>query len=178
MKIQRKIQHVFLSIPIIFLIGCASSIPDWYLNPPMSDNVFYGVGDANRAQMALSKKVATARARDEVANAIEVKVSTMLKDFMQSSGIGEDASALEFNESVSKHVAQVSMKGCVVSKTHVAKDGTMYVLVEYSAGTARDEAINKAKEEIKKREALYNEFKARQGFEALEKELNSMNASQ
>ena len=96
---------------------------------------------------------------------------------MQASGIGDNASAVEFNESVSKHVAQVSMKGCVVSKTFIAKDGTIYVLVEYPIGSAREEAINKAKDELDKQEALYNEFKARQGFDALEKELNSMNAA-
>ena len=177
MSIKQTILKASAMSVMLFMVICSSSVPKWYLNPPMSEDVFYGVGDANRPQKALSKKVATARARDEVANAVEVKVSTMLKDFMQASGIGEDASALEFNESVSKHVAQVSMKGCVVSKTFIAEDGTMYVMVKYPVGSAKEEAVKKAKDELKKQEALYNEFKARQGFEALEKELNSMSAT-
>lgn len=177
MSIKQTILNILTIITILLIVSCSSTIPSWYLNPPMSSDVFYGVGDANRPQMSLSKKVATARARDEVAQAVGVKVSTMLKDFMQASGIGENASALEFNESVSKHVAQVSMKGCVISKTFVAKDGTMYVMVEYPVGSAREVAVKKAKDELKKQEALYNEFKARQGFDALEKELNSMNAA-
>ena len=177
MSTKKTMKIAFVTTAMFLLAGCSSSIPNWYLNPPSAEDVFFGVGDANRPQKALAKKVATARARDEVANAVEVKVSTMLKDFMQASGIRDNASAVEFNESVSKHVAQVSMKGCVVSKTFIAKDGTIYVLVEYPIGSAREEAINKAKDELEKQEALYNEFKARQGFDALEKELNSMNAA-
>lgn len=175
-EIMKKLNRSL--IVLMLLAGCSSSIPDWYTEPPQTNDVFYGVGDAKRPQQALSKKVATARARDEVAQAVEVKVSTMLKDFMQSSGIGENASALEFNESVSKHVAQVSMQGCIISETFIAKDGTVYVMVQYPIKQAKEETLKKAKEEIKNHEALFNEFKARQGFEALEKELNSINTTQ
>ena len=47
----------------------------------------------------------------------------------------------------------------------MGKDGTFYVLVSYSLANAIDASINEANKE----EALYNEFKARQGFDALEK---------
>ena len=53
----------------------------------------------------------------------------------------------------------------------MAKDGTFYVLVEYALQNAVDASVSEARNQ----EALYNEFKARQGFEALEKELNSLN---
>ncbi len=84
MSIKQTILKASAMSVMLFMVSCSSSVPKWYLNPPMSEDVFYGVGDANRPQKALSKKVATARARDEVANAVEVKVSTMLKDFMQA----------------------------------------------------------------------------------------------
>ena len=175
---MKKIKLTVVLLITVLLAGCSSSIPKWYLEPPMSNDIFYGVGDANRPQQAMSKKVATARARDEIAQAVEVKVSTMINDFMDASGIGNDATAHEFNKAVSKHVAQVALKGSVISKTFVAKDGSMYVMVEYPAKGASDEAVKKAKNEMKKDEALFNEFKANQGFDALERELNSMNAIQ
>jgi len=108
---------------------------------------------------------------DEIAQAVEVKVNNMLRDFIQESGVGENAQALEFTESVSKQVSSQALTGSKIIKTEVAKDGTFYVLVEYALQNAVDASVSEARNQ----EALYNEFKARQGFEALEKELNSLN---
>jgi len=102
----------FLPIIAIFIfIGCAGSktkplsnkdLPDWYLNPPKFEDKFVGVGDALRPQFNLSKQVATERARVEVARAVETTVNSALNDHMQASGMGAEASATEFTESVSK----------------------------------------------------------------------------
>lgn len=148
-----------------------SGFPDFFLNPPTSEDAFYGVGTAKKQNPSLAKKTATARARDEIAQTVQVKVNNMLKDFMQESGVGENAEALEFTESVSKQVSSQALTGSKIIKTEVAKDGTFYVLVEYALQNAVDASVSEARNQ----EALYNEFKARQGFEALEKELNSLN---
>ena len=55
----------------------------------------------------------------------------------------------------------------------MAKDVTFYVLVKYRLQYAIDASVNEAKKE----EALYNEFKARQGFDALEKELGKLDTA-
>ena len=67
---------------ILLIVGCGSTrphsksdVPKWYLNPPKDKNKFYAVGDAMRPQLSLSKKIATSRARDELA----IKI----KDFRQ-----------------------------------------------------------------------------------------------
>ena len=58
----------------------------------------------------------------------------------------------------------------MIKETFIAKDGTYFVLVEYSLDEARRAAIESARQE----EALWNEFKAEQGFEALERELEKL----
>ena len=148
-----------------------AGMPDFFVNPPTSEDKFYGVGTAKKQNPSLAKKTATARARDEISQAVQVKVNNMLKDFMQESGVGENAQALEFTESVSKQVSSQTLAVSKIIKTEVAKDGTFYVLVEYALQDAVDASVSEARNQ----EALYNEFKARQGFEALEKELNSLN---
>ena len=190
---QKQIASILLTALIVLMVsGCGSSTPpvrsgsteapakqdystsgypDFFLNPPTAEDAFYGVGTAKKQNPSLAKKTATARARDEIAQAVNVKVSTMLKDFMQESGVGENAQALEFTESVSKQVSSQALAGSKIIKTEVAKDGTFYVLVEYALQNAVDASVSEARNQ----EALYNEFKARQGFEALEKELNSLN---
>ena len=192
---QKQIASILLTALIVLMVsGCGSSnppvrsgsteapakqdystsgYPDFFLNPPTAEDAFYGVGTAKKQNPSLAKKTATARARDEIAQAVNVKVSTMLKDFMQESGVGENAQALEFTESVSKQVASQALAGSTILRTEVGKDGTFYVLVSYSLASAIDASINEAKKE----EVLYNEFKARQGFDALEKELGKLDTS-
>ena len=158
----------------LFIISCAapkSSLPDFFLNPPTSPEYLYGVGNAQKANLSLARQTATARARTEVANAVSVKVSRVINDFLQQSGVGENAQALEFTESVSKQVANISLSGAVVKEASQGDDGMIYVLVEYPLSAVRQAAL----EEAKKREAQYTELKARQSFEDLEKEIAKLN---
>ena len=140
---QKQIASILLTALIVLMVsGCGSSnppvrsgsteapakqdystsgYPDFFLNPPTAEDAFYGVGTAKKQNPSLAKKTATARARDEIAQAVNVKVSTMLKDFMQESGVGENAQALEFTESVSKQVASQALAGSTILKTEVGK---------------------------------------------------------
>jgi ribosomal protein S20 len=151
----------------LVLLGGA---PKWFMNPPKSGEVIYAVGAAKKQNPSLALNAATQRARDEIARSVNVKVQNMMKDFMQESGAGDNAQALEFTESVSKQVADVSLSGSVRAKTATGKDGTIYVLVEYSLDGARQAALA----EVKKQEALYNEFKAEQSFDDLEEAIRNM----
>ena len=171
---QKQISLILLTAFIVLMVSsCGSSAPKFFLNPPTAEDAFYGVGTAKKQSTSLAKKAATARARDEIAQTVEVKVNNMIKDFMQESGVGENAQALEFTESVSKQVSSTVLRGSKIIKTEVAKDGTFYVLVKYGLQNAIDASINEAKKE----EALFNEFKARQGFDALEKELGKLDTA-
>tara|TARA_B100000767_G_C19595757_1_gene463417 strand:+ start:71 stop:379 length:309 start_codon:yes stop_codon:yes gene_type:complete len=92
---------------------------------------------------------------------------------MQASGMGADASATEFTESVSKSLVNTTLKGCTIEKTEVFKD-RVFVMVTYDANKAREIAKENAKFEAKKEEALYNEFKARQAFDSLDQAIGKM----
>ena len=173
-----------LCLFICFFVGCAGSnpkpltnkdLPSWYLNPPKFEDRFVGVGDALRPQFSLSKQVATERARVEVARAVETSITSALNDHMQASGMGADASATEFTESVSKSLVNTTLKGCTIEKTEVFKD-RVFVMVTYDANKAREIAKENAKFEAKKEEALYNEFKARQAFDSLDQAIGKMNS--
>lgn len=147
-----------------------SDAPEWFLKMPASADILYGVGNAKKQNPALARKTATARARDEVSQAVEVKVSNLMKDFMEESGIGDNAQALELSKSVSKQVAAVTLQGSTVRESHIGKDGTMYILVEYSLSAARHAAL----EEAKNREAEFNKLEAQKGFDELEEALRNM----
>ena len=156
----------------------AQCIPEWEVNPPSAEDGLYGSGLAKMQMASLSKKTADQRARDEVVMAIRVKVQTMMKDFMQQSGIGEQAQSLQFSESVSKAIASHVLYGCKIVKRKVCPDGTWHSLALWPIGDSdslKKEINNQTKKLVKNEQALYNEFKAKKGFEELQKELDKLN---
>lgn len=156
----------------------AMCIPDWEKNPPSAEDGLYGSGLAKMQMQSLSKKTADQRARDEVVMAIRVKVQTMMKDFMQQSGVGEGAQALQFSESVSKAVSSHVLYGCKIVKREVCPDGTWHSLALWPIGNAealKKEINDQTKKLVKNEQALYNEFKANNAFEGLQKELDKLN---
>jgi hypothetical protein len=155
----------------------AQCIPEWEKNPPSAEDGIYGSGLAKMQMAALSKKTADQRARDEVVMAIRVKVQTMMKDFMQQSGIGEGAQALQFSESVSKAIASHVLYGCKIVKREVCPDGTWHSLALWpieNAEALKKQIDDQTKKLVKNEQALYNEFKAKQGFDELQKEIDKL----
>lgn len=174
---------IALLIPLAFLLlDCGgkpkakmNDIPEWYLNPPRAEDAIYEAGDAAKQSMSLAKEAADARARDAISRTIEVKVSNMLKNFMQESGLGEDAEALEFTSSVSKQISNNVLNGARIVKREMKTEGSMYhaySLAEYNLNSLIQETINEAK----KQKALYNEAKANLSFDELEKEIQKLEA--
>lgn len=84
--------------------------------------------------------------------------------------MGENAQSRNFTSNFSKQVVSKSLEGSTPDKRYNAKDGTWYVRVRYSKDDARSTILEAAKRE----EALFNEFKANQGFEELENVINDL----
>ena len=180
---KRKLILLATGIAVLTAAGCAGptvsgttesresrDVPEWSVNRPVTEGIIFGVGQAKKQNPSLAKKVAAQRARDEIAATVRVKVESLVKDFMQESGVGESAKALEFTQSVSKGVTDATLTGAMIKEAFLARDGTYFVLMEYSLDNARRAAIESARRE----EAAWNEFKAVQGFEALEAELTKL----
>ena len=145
-------------------------MPWFVMSPPASPDSLFGVGFAKKQNPMLAKKAATARARDEISQSVKIQVQTLLRDFMSESGIGENAQALEYTESVSNQVTANTLEGSIVLNTYKGDDGTWYVLVGYSKDSVRKATLEAAKRE----EALFNEFKAEQGFDSLQNAIDNM----
>jgi hypothetical protein len=188
---KRILMLSFVIVGLILVMACATPqgpkpapsveetqcIPDWTVNPPSAEDGVYGSGLAKMNQAAMSKTSADQRARQEVVMAIEVKVQAMVKDFMQQSGIGDAAQSLQFAQSVGKGISSRVLQGCQIVKRKVCPDGTWHSLALWPIGNANElkqEINNQAKKQIKNEYALYNEFKAKNGFEELQKELDKL----
>ena len=165
---------------VLLIIGCGSTrphsksnVPKWYLNPPKDKNKFYAVGDAMRPQLSLSKKIATSRARDELARMIKTEIRSKLNDYQKASGLGMEAEASEFNEYISGNVVNMSLEYSLIEQTDV-RDGRVFVMVSYDAKEAAKAAKAAAKSSANRAKAYRDELEARNAFSRLDAEIDKL----
>ena len=170
-------KRIIITMCALFLLaGCASNrsgsteytksnTPKWWFNPATSETHYYAFGQATKQNPSLAQKTATERARAEISSQVKAVVQSELRDWMQESGVGENAQALEFTENTIISVTDNAFQGAKPDKYEVAKDGTVFIRVSYPIDAVEKGLFDAAKRE----EALYNEFKASQAFDRLEK---------
>lgn len=179
--------RLFLTILLVATLGinfgCSSKkiaksdVPDWYLNPPVAEDAFYGVGMASKSNPALAKQTADQRAMQNVSLQIKSKVSSLMKDFMEETNISEsEPVSREYSMSVSESVSAMVLEGCKIIKREI-KSNTCYALAEYNVASVRQAIVDKAKVEAKKKEELYNKIVAQQAFDELAKKVQDFNGS-
>lgn len=155
-----------------------SGMPDFVLNPPKEAGFLFGTGIAEQQSMQLAKETADIRAKKEIAKVLGDKISNLMKDFLGQAGIGQGAEVTEFVQSVTKSVTEVDLVGCTIEKREYV-DGKMYSLAKYPLDeTMRKMIMDVVNKDLSSRQALLSEFRAKQGFEDLEKELDKLHAQQ
>ena len=160
----------------ILLFSCVSSgrpnfddLPGFYLNPPTAEDAIYGVGDAKMSTLSMSRTMALSRARDDVARQVEVVVKNAITDYAQQAGAGRTEQTVNFAETVSRQLVEVTLKGLRTVEVATSKDGTIYALVEFSISSLMAEASDAFK---RNEDAAFAEFKASQALERLNQEFD------
>lgn len=173
MRTNKTLLNVLALIVIVSFLfsACAANRPQWYLNPPESDNVIYGTGASEKTEsLTLGKQVADANARTDLASTIQVSVQSMVRTFLQQSGTMEEVRALQFSEAVSKNVVDVQLTGVRISRREEIGD-IYYSLAEISMDSVKNALLTA----VRNAAAEYSELKAKQAFEDLNKEINRGN---
>ncbi len=123
----------------------------------------------------MAKIEATANARYEIARTINVKVKNMIKNFTETTGVGDDQTVDKVFTNVSKQVAKVDLSGSVVKKTFYDREGNeLYVLVALNPEVVANvaETMKKAAmTSFKNDRALWQKFQAKKAHEELENEI-------
>ncbi len=165
----RFVSAGMLALVVLIGMSCASTRPDWVLNPPQSNDRFYGTGISEKTDsQSLGRQVADANARTDLAASIQVSVQAMLRTFLQQSGTLDANRALQFSEAVSKQVVNVTLTGVRITKRDEI-EGVYYSLAEVSMDSVKN-ALSSA---VQNAAADYSELKARQSFEELNKEIQN-----
>jgi len=152
-----------------------SGAPKWVLNPKIEGG-FAAVGSAKigKAGIGFARTEATGNGRDELARNMQVTVKNMLKQFTESTGIGDGESVDKVTSNVSKQLAKQTLTGSSVSDMWISPDGTLWVLVTVDPKVGKEVLKNSVNTSYRNDEALYQKViakKAQQELdEAIEKE--------
>lgn len=150
--------------------GMPSDIPDFYLMPPVADDAFYGVGSAKMSKLDTSRKMAIARAREDIAFQMNSKIKAAITDYAQEAGVDGGNQVISFVETVSKQITETTLIGAKTEKVAAGSDGTVYALVSYPMNKFEDTA---AQEFMRNEDAAFAEFKAQQALDRLNSEIQN-----
>jgi hypothetical protein len=174
---KRASMGIVLGAAALLLVACASGpvinkrdIPSFYLNPPKSKDYIYGVGEAKLSTLSLSRTTALSRARDDVARQVQVSVKNAISDYAQQAGEGKNQQTIQFVETISRQVADVTLSGVRTERIEPSSDGTVYALVSYPIANLLDAANN---EFSRNDAAAFAEFKASEALKRLESEIQT-----
>jgi len=127
-----------------------SYVPEWYLNPPASEDVFISLGHSAAPNLYLANKFALISSLSDLSRKLEMKISNLLKDFLKETGDSSytGGNDLEFLNDVSKTVGNTTLGGITIAERNVGidKNGSfeVYILIEMPISFLINEIIKES----------------------------------
>lgn len=196
-KEEKIMRYIFSTIAIlsfaILIVGCGgpkertaipeSAAPAWVNNPPTAVDAIYAVGAANvGANPVLARNKAADAARQELGRIIQVKVKSLLDNFMQEhqefvNNQGTITSE-EFTRSVSRSVSQATLAGSQIVEFYYDKDNRVYyALAVLRKNDIVNEIMRTMNEAQRQKKTAFVEMKADEALKLLDKELEKWDLS-
>ena len=152
--------------------GNSLGLPEWFQALPEDPNYILSVATSTSKDLQMSVNKAKQQGRVDIAQQMETKVKSMIKQFNEEVGLGEDAEFLSQTTEVSKSVTSKVLNGSKARKVETVKESEIiyrsYVLMEMPIGSANTALM----EAIKKQQNMYTRFRTSQGFQELEGEVD------
>ncbi len=165
----------------LFIGACASSpepearldddgLPRWVMAPPQADEMFYGVGMAKMSRQDASRRMAYARAREDIAFQMESQVAAAIVDYFQEAGAEDETQMLSFVETISRQVTETTLRDMDNVDLFIGPDGTFYALV---AAPTQDFLDQAAAAFQRNEDAAFAQFQAQQALEFLDAQMRN-----
>lgn len=128
-----------------------------------------GIGESKSLELALNK--AKTRGRVELAQMLETKIEALQKDFVEETGLAEEAQILAQFSSTAQAITSQQIQGSVAKELkYEILDGTVtaYALMELDPKLIMNQ--------LEKEKELYTRFRATKAFENLDTEIKEYEA--
>ena len=152
--------------------------PGWVCDEPVPGLSVSAVGSADKSGAGLNfmKQQASTAARVQLAQMMKVQVQNMVKQFAETTGVGDSETVDMVNSSVTKQLTNETLVGTRMYKSKTSPNGTLYVLVgldDKAASLIHETAL---KTSMNNEKALWQKFQSKKGHDELAKEIAEMNA--
>jgi hypothetical protein len=165
-------------IALLFLSACSSGKqspsrpqqvfqPNWYGLQGNPEYVFT-YGQSIKVNQNAAEQAAYANAMQEAAQYVETHVQSMIKNYIEEAGV-EDPQVLALTSSVARIIANAKFTGTQIShrETFALENNRYQSFIRVSIPAS--EVNRNLRNQIRNEEALYNQFKASQAFQELDR---------
>ncbi len=146
-------------------------MPSWYAKPPIDEFSLYAPGAATSSDLQFAEDKAVLGAKRALADRINSRLSSKMKEFISESGAVENAQVLAEGERVTSNlITEVNLSGYTIVEKKFFPAGTQYrayVLLQYPLGNANRILVD----QVKKNSLLQSKLRASKAFEELEKDI-------
>jgi len=171
---KRILTIALVLVSVLLVFSCASGkvagLPDFVLNPPIADDVIYGVGYGHQSKPSMSKTVAETNARADIARQIETTIQASVTDYAQEAGVDDNTQVISFVETITREITDTKLAGAKTVKIEQDDEGGFWVLMQLD----KAQMVLAAEKAFERNEdAAFAEFKADQALAKLDYQLEN-----
>ena len=155
---------------------CFEGAPSWVVNGGAEGGLSaIGSAQLGNAGLSFARTEAIANGRDELARILEVKVSNMMKNFNQATGIGKEQTVDKVTSTVSRQLANQTITGSKLKSQWISAEcGEIYVLVVADAPGIKEDIKNQITSSFRNEQALWQQIQAKNALEEMDKEIDKV----
>lgn len=184
--IKKSALLLLIASGLLFFNGCGTTkdkkaspvkaeladAPKWVLHPEFKGRLA-AVGSAkmSKAGLQFTRTNALANGRDELARQMNLKVKNLVKNFTQSTGIGDDETVDKVTSNVSKQVVNETLVGSKQQDLWISPANELYILVVADPDAAAEAVKQSIQSSYKNDNALWQQFQSKKAHEDLDREI-------
>jgi hypothetical protein len=181
---MKKVTGIMLMAALVFM-GCASKpatvsdpdMPPW-INEQPPEGILWGIGVSSNTQQNMRLTMADSAARQDLARQLQVLAQGMVTDYAREAGGIDNTAAMQFQESVSRQIAQANLQGAVRDLVWTTSDKkTLWMRLKLSKEDAARTAAEQTQKAIESEAARYAEFKAMDALKMMDQQIEKNSTS-
>ena len=157
--------------------GTQRPAPGWVCDEPVPGVDVSAVGSHPKtaAGFQFAKTQAATQARAALARQMQAKVSSLIKNWSETTGAGESETVDAVASNTTKLISSETLIGSKIYKSITAPDGSTYVLVGLDNGASLKVQQEALRNSYKNAQAEWQKLQAEKSFDELEEEILKLN---
>ena len=160
---------------------CYKDAPSWVIMGGAEGGISaVGSAQIGNAGLQFARTEALANGRDEIARMLQLKVSNMVKNFTQTTGIGDDQTVDKVAANVSRQLANQTLTGSKAKETWISSEcNELFILVVADAPSMEKDIKAQITSSYRNEQAIWQQIQAKNALkemdEQIEKVMNTPN---